>query len=95
MKRLLSLISLLMIGAFGLGFAALNSTQVTIRYYLGELNAPLSLALVIALVAGALLGILASLGLVLSQRVELTALRKRVGICEREVQNLREIPFKE
>lgn len=95
MKRVLSLLSLLFVALLGLGFAALNSAPVTVQYYLGELTAPLSLALVLALAAGVLLGIIASLGMVLAQRSEMTVLKKRAAVCEREVQNLREIPFKD
>ncbi|MGE0081086.1 MAG: lipopolysaccharide assembly LapA domain-containing protein [Thiohalomonadaceae bacterium] len=95
MKRLLALVVLLFVVALGLSFAAVNTESVTVHFYVGDLNAPLSLVIVIALAFGALLGILASLGVVLSTRFEASSLRKRVNLCERELKNLRELPFKD
>ncbi|MFA5531890.1 MAG: LapA family protein [Thiohalomonadaceae bacterium] len=95
MKRLIALVVLLFVIALGLGFAAVNTEIITVHFYIGDLNAPVSLVIVIAIAFGALLGILASLGVVLSTRLETSSLRKRVNLCEREVKNLRELPFKD
>lgn len=95
MKRLLVLVVLLFVVAIGLSFAALNTQSVLLRFYVGEVNAPVSLVVVVAIAVGALLGILASMGVVLAKRYEVSSLRKRVTLCEREVRNLRELPFKD
>jgi putative membrane protein len=95
MKRLLVLVVLLFVVALGLSFAALNTDSVLVRFYVGDVNAPVSLVVVVALAVGAVLGILASTGVVLAKRYEISSLRKRINLCEREVKNLRELPFKD
>jgi|JFJP01.1.fsa_nt_gi uncharacterized integral membrane protein len=63
-----------------LGFAALNSDSVTLRYFLGlQWQAPLSLVLLAAFAVGLLIGLLGcSLRLLRSQR-ELRALRLQIN----------------
>ena len=62
------------------GFALKNSEMVTLQYFLGRAwTAPLSLVLLLFFGAGAVLGILALLGLVNRQRREITRLRRVVG----------------
>lgn len=95
MKRLLALVVLLFIVVLGLSFAAINTDTITVSFYFGDVSAPVSFIIVIAVALGAVLGILASLGVVLSSRFEASSLRKRVSLCEREVRNLRELPFKD
>ncbi|OYY93470.1 MAG: hypothetical protein B7Y41_11990 [Hydrogenophilales bacterium 28-61-23] len=62
-----------------LGFAALNSDNVTLRYFLGlQWQAPLSLVLLAAFAVGLLIGLLGcSLRLLRNQR-ELRALRLQI-----------------
>jgi len=63
-----------------LGFAALNSDSVTLRYFLGmEWQAPLSLVILAAFAVGLLAGLLGcSLRLLRNQR-ELRALRNPIS----------------
>ena len=64
---------------FLLGFAALNSDGVTLRYFLGlEWQAPLSLVILLAFALGLITGLLAcSLRLLRSQR-ELRGLKQEL-----------------
>jgi len=64
-----------------LGFAALNSDSVTLRYFLGmEWQAPLSLVILAAFAVGLLAGLLGcSLRLLRNQR-ELRALRNPISV---------------
>lgn len=63
----------------GLGFAVKNSELVTLRFYLGQAwQMPLVVALFVAFVAGALMGVLASLSFVLRQRRTILGLRREV-----------------
>jgi putative membrane protein len=96
MGRILGFLILVLIMLFALVFSALNTAPVTIDYYLGKLEIPsLSIALAIALLFGVLLGIIASLGIVLRTRGELLKLRKEVKNTEKEVMNLRNMPIKD
>ena len=59
------------------GFALKNSEMVTVRYFLGqEWSAPLSLMLFLFFGVGAVLGVIALLGLVSRQRREISELRQ-------------------
>lgn len=63
----------------GLGFAVKNSELITLRFYLGQAwQMPLVVALFGAFVAGALMGVLASLSYVLRQRRIILGLRREL-----------------
>ena len=93
--RILSLGILLIVLLFGLSFAVLNSDSIIVNYYLGEREIPLSVALIAALILGALLGILASLSVILRQRTRISMLNRTVAMTEKEVMNLRSLPIKD
>ncbi len=59
-----------------LSLAAMNSQMVTLRYYWGEHVLPLSLLLFLVLCLGCFLGLLLSLGPVLSLRKERSQWRR-------------------
>lgn len=62
-----------------LGFAVKNSELITVRYYLGyQWQAPLALVMLVFLGAGAVLGVIASLGFVFKQRREILALKREL-----------------
>lgn len=63
-----------------LGLAVKNDNEVELRFFFDAAwQAPLSLALLVALVLGAVLGLLALLPLLIRQRRELGALRRRAA----------------
>ena len=95
MKRLLGFLLLLVVVVVGLAFAVLNAQTVQLHYYFGSTDAPLSLVLVLVLAVGAVLGVVASLGMVVGQRRELGRLQRKVKVTEQELKNLREIPIKD
>lgn len=95
MARILGLLFLLLILVIGLTFAVLNATPVTLNYYFGSREAPLSLVLVLALIAGAILGVLASSGLMLRLKRENSRLQRAIKVAEKEVVNLRTMPVKD
>lgn len=89
MLRIIRLILLLVIGVSGLAFAALNTGEIEINYYLGRWQTPLVLALALALALGALLGILACLGALLKSGYERRRLRAALKRCEQDMANAR------
>ena len=95
MKRIIIYTILLLVALVGLSFALLNSDIVTLNYYFGKLQAPLSLVMVIALALGAVMGVLASMWAVLAQKRELAKLRKAAKVTEKEITNLRSIPMRD
>jgi len=60
MLRFVYLSLTLLVIIFGIVFAVLNAEDVQLNYYLGSVELPLSLVLVLAMILGALLGIFAS-----------------------------------
>jgi putative membrane protein len=95
MARIFSFIFILVIIILGLFFGNINADTVTLNYYWGTTQMPLSVALVLSLLCGALLGVFASLGLMFRLRHQISRLRKEVKTAEKEVVNLRAIPLKD
>jgi len=92
--RVLYTVFLLLIVLIGLSFAMENSHSVEFHYYVGSVQTPLAWLLVLTLLAGAVLGMIASLGVILRLRAELRRLRKQVAVAQEEVRNLRAIPIR-
>jgi putative membrane protein len=95
MLRLLGFVLIFALVLLGLSFAVLNAGTVVINYYLGTLEVPLSLALVSVLSAGVVMGLLASLGVVVAQKRRIRQLERQVQNTATEVANLRAIPIKD
>jgi uncharacterized integral membrane protein len=95
MWRLLSLIIVLFIMALGFAFHLRNGEFFEVDYYVGSVGLPFSLWLVLALSIGALLGILASLPLVVRCRRDNARLARRLRVNEQELRNLRVVPMKD
>jgi putative membrane protein len=88
-------VALVAIMILGASFAVLNAERVAVDYYFGVAQAPLSLMLVLSVTAGALLGILVSLGAVLRLRGENAELRRKARLASEELNNLRSLPIKD
>ena len=95
MLRLLYLFLFLLLIVAGIAFAVLNATPVAFNYYFDTRQIPLSLILILAISVGAILGVLASIGLVIRLKREVSQLKKSVSLAEKEVMNLRAIPIKD
>jgi len=95
MTRFISILFIVLILLLVLLFTLLNAEPVSLNYYLGQLEQPLALILVVTFVAGALIGLLSSIVMVLSSRCEASKLRKHIKHTEQEVMNLRSIPIKD
>lgn len=94
MSKLIYTVLILAVILFGVVFAVLNAESVQLNYYFGSQQLPLSLAIVIAMLIGAILGVLASINLILRSRREVSRLRKTTAMAEKEIANLRAIPIK-
>ncbi len=92
---LIQLLALLFIAAAGLVFSFYNAQNVRLDYVLGQMELPLSVALLGALAAGVLLGILACLGKILHLKQEILRLNRRNQLAEQEISNLRTLPIKD
>jgi putative membrane protein len=95
MKRLLTFIFLLLIIVIGLSFTVLNAGEVELNYYFDTTTLPLAAVVLAAIILGSMLGILATLSLVFAVKAKNVKLQRKVGLIEKEIKNLREIPIKD
>lgn len=95
MSKILYAAAILVLLLLGIIFAILNAETVTLNYYFASRQIPLSLAIMLAMLLGALLGVFASIVVIMKSRRELSRLRKAVNIAEKEIANLRAIPIKD
>ena len=95
MVRLLGFLLLLVLVVLGLSFAVLNSEPVALNYYFGYRDIPLSMIVVLSLVAGALIGVLVSLGMILRLKRQAAGLRRKLRAAEKDADQLRILPAKE
>ena len=93
--RLISYLLLAVIVILGITFAGLNAEQVTINYYIGKHDLPLSLLLVFTFVIGCLIGLIGGIMLYLKQKAKNYKLRHHIRVVEKELSNLRTIPVKD
>ena len=95
MLRIFYLLLFLLLIVIGIAFAVLNAEAVEFSYYFSSRQIPLSLILVLAMFAGAVLGVLASTSLIIKLKREMAQLKKSASLAEKEITNLRAIPIKD
>ena len=93
--RLIAVMIIVTMASFAVLFTVLNAAPVSIDYYAGQSTMPLSLLLVIALSIGAILGVMASIGIMLRLKSENIKCKKELKLAENEVINLRRIPLRD
>ena len=79
----------------GLVFFLKNSQELEFNYAIGTISLPLSLLILLVLLAGVILGWLSMLPLLLRQRRRIGKLEKQARLVEKEVNNLRVMPVKD
>jgi putative membrane protein len=92
--RLLGYLVLVILIVLGLSFAVLNAEPVSLNYYFGARQAPLSLVVVLSLAAGALIGLLMSMGTILRLKQQKAHLRRQLQRAEKAADQLSVLPAK-
>lgn len=92
--RLVQGIILFLVFLVALAFAVINADAVKLDYYLGSVELPLSVVLVVSFAIGALAGLLVGLARVLGMKRELSRLRRAERIAQQELTNLRSLPIR-
>jgi putative membrane protein len=95
MKRIIKLISILLVTIIAVTFTLLNSQPVKLDLYIGSFETDLVIVILISLVLGSVLGIAAVLGKLISFKQELLRKDKKIKVTEKEVENLRSLPLKD
>lgn len=95
MLRLLNILLLIALIVLGLTFAVLNSDPVSLNYYFGFREVPLSMIVVIALATGAVIGVLVSMGILLRQKQQTFRLRRQLKQAEKSAASASILPARE
>ena len=95
MVRLVGFLFLVALVVIGLSFAVLNSQPVSLNYYFGYRDIPLSMVVVLSLAVGAVIGVLVSAGLILKLRAQLASVRRKLRQAAKDADHLRVLPVKE
>ena len=95
MKFLPKLIFIIFILLLGLVFHVKNHQLVTLNYYVGEVQLSFSIIIVLAVCVGVLLGILASIPIIIRNKKLNGRLKKEIKHREIEINNYRITPTKD
>jgi putative membrane protein len=95
MGRLLGFLFLVALIVTGLSFAVLNSQPVSLNYYFGYRDIPLSMIVVLSLATGAVIGVLVSAGLILKLKAQVGQLRRKLRNAVKDSDQLKILPAKE
>ena len=95
MVRLIGFLVVLSLAVLGLSFAVLNAEPVPLNYYFGYREIPLSMIVVLSLAAGAIIGSLVSMGVILRLRQQAARLRKQLKAAEKAADQVRIVPVRE
>lgn len=93
--RILTYFFLILLVLFSLTFAGLNAVPVSINYYLGKTQLPLSLLAILSFVLGGVLGLLMAFAIYVKLKYANRGLRHRLKLVEKELLNLRALPLKD
>ncbi len=95
MKRIFYIIAIILTLVIGAVFSARNASMIKLDFIFTVVNINLSLAIIIALILGACLGVLVSLIWMISAKRKIQRLKKQVAVSTKELNNLRAIPIKD
>lgn len=95
MSRIAKLIIVFVILLSGLAFHLKNNQMIELNYYVGVLDMPLSWLVVFMLFIGAMLGVLASLPMIIKLKQQKLKLERQIKSSEKEINNLRVMPVKD
>ena len=95
MKRIIYIVAVILTLVIGAVFSARNAAMVKMDFIIISVDTNLSLAIIIALIVGAALGVLTSLLWLISTKRELHRIRKKSEQAQKELVNLRAIPIKD
>ncbi|MBC8508325.1 MAG: LapA family protein [Anaerolineales bacterium] len=83
------LIISLIIAALATIFAIQNATPTTVNFFIWEFEGSLALILLIALIAGALISLFASMPALIKSKLAVTSLNKKLTKSETEIQKVK------
>lgn len=94
-KRILYTLTFIVVLLGGLLFFAKNNQTLEFNYIVDTVELPFSLVMLASLGLGVVLGLLATVPLILQLHHRNASLKKRIKKTEKEVDNLRVLPMKD
>ena len=88
MRKIITLIIFITVFIAGSAFSAINTSPVSINYYLGTISAPLSVIVVISILVGIILGAAIITLSIFRLRYENRRLTKKLQKVEQEIEGL-------
>jgi len=95
MYRIILLVVILVVFLLGLIFHLQNDHLVEFNYIIGSIEYHFSVFMVLSFSAGAVLGVCAMLSIMARLQNRIRKLNKQINLQNKEVSNLRSIPFRE
>ena len=95
MTFILKLIFIIVVLLLGLAFHVKNHQLVTLNYYIGEIQLPFSIIIILMICVGVFLGILVSIPIIIRNKKFCNRLEKEIKKREKEINNLRITPQKD
>lgn len=95
MRKVLSIIFVLILMLFALAFTTLNLGVVALNFYFASLTLPIAVAVFLCVLIGAVLGGVVSSLLWMRKATELRRLRRKLAEREKELDSLRNLPLKD
>ena len=95
MLRLLKWIIYIAIVILGVSFAAFNAGDVSVNFYIRQVQIPIAVLVAVTLGVGLLGGLFVSLIRYWRLKIELMKTKNQLKMSEKEVKNLRDIPLKD
>ncbi|HKK16939.1 MAG TPA: LapA family protein [Gammaproteobacteria bacterium] len=95
LKRIIYTSLFIIVLLAGVLFFARNNHPVSLDYVLGNVEWPVSVVLFTSLFAGAVLGVLATIPMILRLKHQNSKLQRQVKVSEKEINNLRILPAKQ
>lgn len=95
MSRIARLILVFVILLIGLAFHLKNNQLIELNYYVDVISLPMSWLVVLVLFIGSMLGVLASLPIIIKLKRDKIMLERHIKNSEKEINNLRVMPVKD
>lgn len=95
LMKIISFIIIFILVIFGISFALLNASVVTLNYYFGSIKMSLSLLLVFTLGLGVLIAFLIALWSILKNKNQNRRLKNRIKQLELEIEKLKNVTIEQ
>ncbi len=95
MSRIAKMILAFVILLIGLAFHLKNNQLIELNYYVDVISLPMSWLVVLVLFIGSMLGVLASLPIIITLKRDKLVLERQIKNSQKEINNLRVIPVKD